>query len=333
MNKLLWLSMLLIATESFGAGKEPKLVWPAPPDPARIEYVASINNAKDFGIEKGFFSKIVNFVFGDEDPVLNSPFGIDADSNRVYVTDIFAKALYIFDKDENEIQQIKGSEKESFLYPVDVVTDKKGNIYVSDSVRAKIYVFDEDGDFQYAIAPKALQRPVGIAISADGRWLYIVDAMASQIHVTTLKGNYLHSIGKQGRGKGEFNRPTFIDVGNDGKIYVSDSMNHRVQILDKNGKFVHAFGELSDNIGGFGSPRGIALDSDDNIYVNDTLYNTIQIFNSNGELLMLFGAYGSGKGEFALPIDISILADNTIYITDTNNKRFQMFKRLEAPKQ
>ena len=333
MNKFIWLSLLLIVTESFGIKQESKLVWPAPPDPARIAYVASVNSAKDFGIEKGFFSKIFDFVFGDKQAILNSPFGIHADKNRVYVTDIFAKAVYIFDKEEDKIVTIKGSDKESFLYPVDVVTDSKSNIYVSDSVRAKIYVFDNDGDFKYTIAPKALQRPVGIAISPDGQWLYIVDAMSSQIHVTSLKGNYVHSIGTHGKGKGEFNRPTFIDIGKDGKLYVSDSMNHRVQILDKNGKYVHAFGELSDNIGGFGSPRGIALDSDENIYVNDTLYNTIQIFNSKGELLMRFGSYGSSRGEFALPIDISISADNTIYITDTNNKRFQIFKRLEAPTQ
>ncbi len=330
MNKLWYFALLFMTIESFAATKASKLVWPSPPDPARIEYVASVNNAKELGIEKGFFSKIFDFMFGEEDPVLNSPFGIHADKSRVYVTDIFAKTLYIFDKDESDIISVKGSDKEPFLYPVDVVTDTQGNIYVSDSVRAKIYVFDSDGDFIRTIAPKALQRPVGIAVSTDGRWLYIVDAMASQIHVTSLKGSYLNAIGTHGKGKGEFNRPTFIDVGKDGNLYVSDSMNHRVQILDKNGNYINAFGELSDRIGGFGSPRGIALDSDGNIYVNDTLYNTVQIFNSQGELLMLFGSYGTHKGEFALPIDISISVDNTIYITDTNNKRFQIFRRLEA---
>ncbi len=332
MYKLLWLGLLVAAVEGIGGEVEQRLVWPAPPDPARIEYVASVTNAKELGIEKGFFSKIYNFILGEEDPILNSPFGIHADKDRVYVTDIFAKVLYIFDKSEGEVITVKGSDKEPFLYPVDVITDPKGNIYVSDSVRAKVYVFDDDGDFKHTIAPKALQRPVGLAISADERWLYIVDAMASQIHVTSLKGSYLHSIGRHGKGHSEFNRPTFIDVDNKGNLYVSDSMNHRVQILDKDGKYIHDFGELSDNIGGFGSPRGIALDSDGNIYVNDTLYNTIQIFNAKGELLMLFGAYGTDKGEFALPIDISIMVDNTIYITDTNNKRFQIFKRLEAPK-
>ncbi len=332
MNKLLWTGLLLIAADCLNAKDTTKLVWPSPPDPARIEFVAAVTNAKELGLEKGFFSKIFDFVFGEEDPVLSSPFGIHADARRVYTTDIYAKALYIFDKKKDKLTIVNGSKSEPFLYPIDVVTDTKGNIYVSDSVRAKVYVFDDDGDFSHTIAPKALQRPVGIAISADGRWLYIVDAVSSQIHVTTLKGNFLNSIGTNGNGPAEFNRPTYIDVGKDGKIYVTDSMNHRIQILDKNGKYLHSFGKLSDNIGGFGSPRGIALDSDENIYVSDTLYNVIQIFNPKGELLMLFGTYGSSRGEFALPEDIAILPDNTIYVTDTNNRRFQVFKRLDAPK-
>lgn len=331
MRKFVYILIFFVSINSLYAQITQKLVWPPPPDEPRIEYVTSIRDYKDLGIKKGFLSKAFDFLFGEEDKPLSSPFGMHAAGDRIYVTDIILKSLYVFDKKKNIVITIEGSKKETFLYPVDVVTDNKGNIYVSDSVRAKVFVFDEDGDFTHNISLKELQRPVGLAISADGQKLYIVDALSSQIHVTTLSGKYLNSIGKSGNGDGEFNRPTFMDVGSDGNIYVSDSMNHRIQILDKDGKFISKFGQLGQEIGSFGSPRGISLDSQNNIYVSDTMFNNMQIFNKGGELLMLLGNYGEQKGQFALPEDISISADNMIYVTDVNNKRIQAFRLIETP--
>ena len=303
------------------------LVWPSAPDEARIEYKYSIEKSSDIGIEKSFFSKVYDFLFGEEEAVLSAPFGVYADNNRIYTTDIASKTVYVFDKKENESFTIEGSDKEHFLYPIDVVADANGNIYVSDSVRVKIYVFDADGDFQYTIVPKKLQRCVGIAIGESNN-LYIADALADQIHVTSLQGKYLYSIGTIGTEEGEFNKPTFIAADN-GNIYVSDSMNHRVQILSEKGEFIHSFGQLGQNIGDFASPRGIALDSEGNIYVTDTMFNNIQIFNQKGELLLVVGHYGARAGEFALPEDITILEDGSIYISDTNNRRIQVLKKLE----
>ncbi len=330
MKKFIYLLIFIAGFNPVFAKETQRLVWPPPPDEPRIEYVKAIHNSDDFGIKKGFFSKVADFLFGEEERGLVAPFGVHSDGERVYTTDIASKSLYIFDKKENEMIVVEGSEKEKFLYPIDIAVSAKGDMFVSDSVRAKIYVFNKKGDFVYNISFKELQRPVGLAISADEQKLYIVDALSSQIHITSLKGQYLSSIGKNGRGDGEFNRPTFMDIGNDGKLYVADSMNHRVQMLDKDGKFINKFGKLGQEIGSFGSPRGISVDGHGNIYVSDTMFNNVQIFNQSGELLLVLGHYGDARGEFALPEDISITKDNVIYITDTNNKRVQVLKLLNS---
>lgn len=331
MNKIFYILVLMININLLSAKEMQKIVWPSAPDEPRVEYVSSIKNSKDLDIKKGFFTKIFNFVFGDDEKSLSAPFGLHTDKNRIYITDVVNKTVHVYDKKDNETILIEGSDNELFLYPIDVVSDNYGNIYVSDSMNSKIFVFEEDGDFSHTIRPPTLQRPVGIAISVDNKKLYIVDAVSSQIHVTSLKGKFLYSIGKRGFGNGEFNRPTFIDIGSDGKLYVTDSMNHRVQILESDGKFIRKFGQVGQDIGSFGSPKGISVDNNDNIYVSDTMFNVIQVFNQQGELLLVFGNLGNGKGEFGLVEDLSITHDNMLLVADTNNKRVQLFKLLNPP--
>lgn len=326
MKKILLIALVFVFFASLHASEPKKLVWPFIGE-AEIEYISSVRTLEDFGIKKGFFTKVYEFIFGEDNPILSNPFGIHADKNRVYVTDISMNKLFIFDKKENEVITISGAGDEYFAYPIDVLADSKGNIYVSDSVRAKIYVFKENGKYNYTISSKLFQRPVGLSLSPDEKRLYIVDSMASQIHVTTPNGEYIKTIGKRGIENGEFNKPTFMCVDKYGKLFISDTMNHRIQILDREGGFIHKFGRIGRNISDFANPRGIGLDDEGNIYVGDALFNRIQIFNQSGELLMLFGGYGNERGKFSLPEDISIV-DNMIHIADTSNERYQVFKRL-----
>lgn len=309
-----------------------RIFWPAPPDPARIEFISSFSSAEDLQIEKGFFSKVWDFLAGNEDRVLLKPFGLHVVGKRIYVGDVAARAVFVFDRAEKEMILIEGSENEPFISPVDITTDGRGRIYVSDSVLGKVCVFDREGDFLQEISdPGRMQRPVGIAVNDLLGRLYVVDAVKSQIHVFNLDGVYLRSIGKWGSAPGTFNRPTYIAIGKNGDLYVSDSMNHRVQILNAEGEFISSFGKLSKSIGGFASPRGIALDSDENIYVTDTLFNATQIFNKEGALLLVVGHYGSRNGEFAVPEDIAITPDNRIFLADSFNMRVQTLKRLDVP--
>lgn len=40
------------------AAPEIRLVWPSPPDPARIEYVGSISSAADLGFRKAWYERL-----------------------------------------------------------------------------------------------------------------------------------------------------------------------------------------------------------------------------------------------------------------------------------
>ncbi|WP_457598233.1 6-bladed beta-propeller [Hydrogenimonas sp.] len=313
------------------AGAKP--VWPQPPETARIAYDKSITKAEDLEIRKGFFAKIWDFFAGGEEEILVKPFGIHVDDGKIFVTDAGLATLFIFDTDRNKMRTIQGFKSEKFVSPIDVTTDAKGNIYISDSVRKAVYIFNDRGIALRKIGSKSgLQRPTGIAIDNERQLLYITDTLASEIKRFTLKGKFLDAVGSKGSGKGELNRPTFITLDKEGNLYVCDSMNFRIKIYDKEGRFSKAFGKLGNTIGSFSSPRGIAVDKDGNIYVTDTLFNAVQIFDPEGNLLLVFGSKGRGPGEFFGPEDIAISKNGKAYVTDSYNMRIQVFDILSYNK-
>ncbi|BBG66103.1 NHL repeat domain protein [Hydrogenimonas sp.] len=319
---------LFLTATSLHAGNGP--VWPQPPEEARIKFEKKITNAEDLNIKKGFFSKIWDFFAGSEDTELIKPFGIHVDGGKIYVTDIGLSSLVIFDKDNNKVRVIQGFKSEKFSYPVDVATDAKGNIYLTDSVKKAVYVFNKEGIALKKIGSEnVFKRPTGIAIDKKRGILYVSDTLSSQIKRFSLReSRELEPVGSHGNLPDQFNRPTFITVDEDGRLYVCDSMNFKIKIFDKNGKFDSAFGRLGNTIGSFASPRGVAVDREGNIYVTDTLFNAVQIFDQKGNLLLVFGSKGTGDGEFYGPEDIAISKDGRAYVTDSYNMRIELFDIL-----
>ncbi|WP_457626137.1 6-bladed beta-propeller [Persephonella sp.] len=322
--------IILILLISIGI-KAQELVWPPPPDKPKIKWIRSIEKVEDVKKDKGFFSKLVDFVFGEEKKSMVKPFGSFVKGRKLYFTDTGSRSVFIFDFKENEVKVIDKIGDYTLSSPIDVVVDNKGRIYVSDSVLGTVFITNEKGDYLGRLGSSSLIRPTGLAIDNRRNRLYITDTVGGRIYVISLKDKKLiKRIGKTGTGKGEFNRPTFITVDKDGYLYVSDSMNARIQIFDPEGNFVSMFGERGTSIGTFANPRGIAVDSDGNIYVADTLLSAVQIFNKKGQLLLVVGNYGTRKGEFAYPADITISPDNYIFVSDSYNMRIQVLRYLKG---
>ena len=76
-------------------------------------------------------------------------------------------------------------------------------------------------------------------------------------------GKFLKSIGKLGKGPGEFDQPHALAMDSKGRLFVGDRSNNRIQILDQDGNFLEEWTQFS-------RPSGIAIDRDDTIYVADS---------------------------------------------------------------
>lgn len=304
-----------------------QLIWPPPPEPARISFSRTIAKPEDIGANKGFFRRLSDFFLGPRSEEIVKPYGITVDSTgRVIVVDTALKRVHVFDAKKNKYFFIESIGDENLDSPIAAAVDAEDNIYVTDSLYAKVFVFSPKGKLLYAI--DGFKRPTGIAVNRHDRTVYVADTGVHQIKEFDLKGKHLKTFGGLGKEPGEFNFPVDIFVDNNGEVYVADSMNYRVQIFDRDGKFLSAFGRQGDGTGDFGRPKGVSVDRDGNIYVADALFDTVQIFDRSGKFLLNFGTLGREAGKFWLPSGVFIDQGDKIYVSDSYNKRIQIFDYL-----
>lgn len=118
------------------------------------------------------------------------------------------------------------AEPGAFYFPNGLAVSDSGDVYVSDGDNRRVQVFDKTGAFKQFVATSGVPR--GAAIDGEDR-LYVVDALAHQVDIYSLKGETLTKFGEQGFGPGQFNYPNDVTIqGN--RIYVTDRENDQVQV-------------------------------------------------------------------------------------------------------
>ncbi|MCK4695069.1 MAG: 6-bladed beta-propeller [Candidatus Cloacimonetes bacterium] len=100
----------------------------------------------------------------------------------------------------------------------------------------------------------------------DGK-IYIVDRQNHEIKVFSYEGDYLQTIGSEGKGPGEFREPLNIGFIKDSKIIISDTQNRRFQLFDKRGNFIKSYKMEVD------SPGFFQIDSNKRIYNKSFFFN------------------------------------------------------------
>ena len=185
-----------------------------------------------------------------------------------------------------------GSGDGQFIWPVQLVTNPSGDIFVSDEATNRITWFNPDGEFvaKWGSAGEAdgeFNGPTGIAFDPDGN-LVVVDSKNHRIQTYTPDGQYLGGFGSHGAEPGQFDLPWGIHVDEVGDIYVADWGNNRFQVLSSDGVVKQVVGRSGADAGEFDRPTGIAVDAHGDIYVADWGNNRVQMFNAEGHYLWTF---------------------------------------------
>ena len=311
-----------------------EIVWPPPPDRARIAYVGALATDDDLKPSKSLGQRIGETLFGREEARgMAGPAGVcvagAGETGRVFVADPGLPGVHVFDLETRAYEVWAPPEGEApFRLPIALALDASGRLLVTDSERAAVLAFDAAGAYLGPIAEGVLERPVGIAVDRSGRIL-VVDTGRHEVVVLTPEGSEMTRFGGRGSEPGRFNFPTQIAVDDAGRVYVSDSLNFRIQVFDTEFSFVRSVGRQGDLPGYFSQPKGVAVGPRGILHVVDANFEAVQLFDAEGRLLMTFGREGHGPGEFWLPSGMCVDEGGWVWVADTYNRRVQAFRSLD----
>lgn len=205
-----------------------------------------------------------------------------------------------------------------------------GRIFVGDSIRRSIVVFDVPRRklFQFGLrAPGTLAKPTAIALDRAGK-LYVADATLRRVFIYDNLGLHMRTLGEGG----ELQRPTGVAASPDGRlVYVIDRSDnesdlHRVVIYGAtDGKLVRELGRRGRGDGEFNLPVQAAVSPDGQLHVLDAGNFRVQTFDAEGKFLRSFGKVGTGLGQFARPRNLACDDDGRLYVTDGSFGNVQIF--------
>lgn len=212
--------------------------------------------------------------------------------------------------------------------PLDIAV-KEGKIYLIDSTKPVIHVFDLPHrryfNFGYRFEGK-LTQPVSLAVDRKGL-VYVSDRGRNSIIVYDPLGLYQRHFTLDGL----TTQVAGISTDSEGKkIYIVDrggidSLQHQVVVINNQGELIRRFGKRGKDTGEFNLPSDIILDQKQNIYVLDTGNFRVQVFDRMGRFIKSWGKAGTGLGQFGRPRSISIDQDNHLYISDAQFGNIQIF--------
>jgi DNA-binding beta-propeller fold protein YncE len=209
----------------------------------------------------------------------------------------------------------------------------QGRIYVSDSVKNRVFAFDiPRAQFQeIGIAGQGtLRKPMGVATDESCN-LYVVDATAKKVVRFNALGEYLGGIGLAE----QFSRPSHLAVSPSGdRVYVVDTGGvdsdlHVIHVFDGiSGELLYDIGRRGTRDGELNLPRDVELGPDGRLYVIDGGNFRVQVFETDGTFVRTFGSAGAMYGQFSRPKGIGVDGNGNIYVSDAAFGNFQVFNSL-----
>lgn len=290
--------------------QENLIIYPSPPDTARIQYLTSISTS-DF--ISGNKSRFANFIVGSKEELqITKPHGIATNKGKLFICDTGIKGLEVIDFENETFVQFIPTGKGELKMPIGCRVDKDGNLYVADRERQQIVIFDAKGIYKHSFGETDNFIPTDVFVTDDKIW--VSNSKNNKINVYN-KNTYELIFTFPDAETGTVERlytPICLYVNND-IVYVTDFGDFKIKLYTLDGKFIRSVGSYGKGIGQFVRPKGIAVDSSDNLYVIDAGFENTQIFNKEGNLLMHFGGPYKGHGDMYLPFGIAFEYENMDY--------------------
>ncbi|PSO52108.1 MAG: hypothetical protein BRC34_13355 [Cyanobacteria bacterium QH_1_48_107] len=218
------------------------------------------------------------------------------------------------------------------------------NIYVADSEKDRIAVFNQQGEFQSDFGQDQIgDEPAPLTFNDETGQLFVGDVGGNEIDVFNPDGTYDRSFGEFTVGtERPFEGPAGMAFTPDSEtLYAANYAGDEILEFDpETGEQLDSIGVRGDEAGQLYGPAAIDVSDSGNLYVSEQLNSRIQVLNPEGESIRTFGESrfrpvrpsssqpvpaDIGPGDLSGPVDLTLDEDNNVYVADTLNNRIQAF--------
>ncbi|RMH17288.1 MAG: hypothetical protein D6696_16085 [Acidobacteria bacterium] len=181
-------------------------------------------------------------VIGHESLIRPADIEIDRQTGLLYVADPAHKntpnhTVKVFDLEGHLLREVgegKGQCAGCLLFPTYLALDPEGNLYVTNTLNARVDVFDTQGRFRRYFGERGnafgmFDKPKGVALDQFGN-VYVVDSGWSNVQIFNQQAQVLLFFGGRGAYPGLLRNPTAIEIDRNNRIYVADYLNYRVNV-------------------------------------------------------------------------------------------------------
>lgn len=179
----------------------------------------------------------------------------------------------------------------------------------------------------YSTSIYGADRPMGVAVAADGSRIYIGETEGDRIaRVFDGSGTEL-GLMQPPVSTGAEHVPVYLALDPlTGEVYVTDRPTGSIFIYDANGTYQRAF-QPAEAVEGW-QPLGITFDAAGNLYVSDVSTTPQQIleFDREGNVVRKIGATAG----LNFPNGVAVDGAGNVYVTDGNNGRLLVIDASDA---
>jgi sugar lactone lactonase YvrE len=212
-----------------------------------------------------------------------------------------------------------GVDAGSLAQPWGIAAAPDGRIYVTETGRGRVSVFDSAGRVERTFG--ALAGASGIAVGPGG--VYVVERDAHRVAHYTADGGSLGTFGGKGVGNGQFQTPEDVALQGNNVIVTSQ---YRFQRFTPAGAFIDGHGGAGPGLGDFEGLRGVATTADGGIFTTETTNHRVQRFSSAFAPLSAFGEKGLLDGQLTTASGIAAdAASSSVWVTDLATGKTQRF--------
>ena len=285
--------------------------YPQAPEAPRFQYLTTISSPDDV-VRKP--SPFATFIFGPapRSASLVKPYGLALRDGKLYVSDSFNGTIHIADLRNGKWDYFQPSGRGRLRKNIGLAVDDDGTLYVGDTLRGQVIVYDPAGKCVGEIGKPGELKPTALEIVSNR--LYVADMISRHVQVYDKHSRTaVASVPNATVTNVEevLYQPMGLARDPAGRLFVSDAGAFRIQVYGPDGGYLRTIGAHGDAPGQFVRNKGLALDRKCRLYSVDAEFQIIQLFDDQDRLLMYFGDPDAGaRGRMQLPADVIVNYDD-----------------------